>query len=194
MTDNKRNLNKKIAAGAILVALSGFVPKVTKPAHAVTATISASGTFSSGLKLTAGNDLNFGIIVATAGSGKMTVNPGGGTATSNAFFNNAAQQDGSILFEAGAAKTVDITVTGMANSLALSSFNSTTAGTVNLPTIKVQGPWNTTGTITFKAATTTASTTLTNTTGDLSIGGVVTWGAAAPVGSFSVPISVAIAY
>lgn len=191
MTD-KRNLKSKIATGAVLVALSGFVPKVTKPVHAATATITASGTFSSGIKLTAGNNLQFGVMVATDASGSMSISAGGATSTSKAFFNGGTQQAGSVKFAAGAINKVDITVTGQKNSLTLASFNAVKTGTVNLPSIFMTGPFG--GTLTFTPGGTTTTVTLTSVTSDLNIGGVVTWNATQPVGTFSQAIKVTVSY
>jgi len=185
----KSNMKKRIAAGAALVALSGFVPQITNNrAQAATATIKASGTFSSGIKMTTGVNLQFGIFVATGTAGKATIKTGGGTAASKGFFNGGTQKAGTIKFLAGALKKVTMTVTGMKNTLALGTFGGTKTGTVNLPTINIGGPFL--AAQVFKIATTSAAVTLTSTTADLNIGGVVTWGAIQPVGTFSQNVKV----
>ena len=187
-----RVISKKVAAGAMLIALSGFVPKVTKPAHAATATITASGTFSSGIKMTAGNNLQFGVIVATGPTGKVSINTAGATSTSKAFFNGGTQKQGSIAFQAGASKNIDITVTGMKNTLTLGTFGGAKTGTVNLPTVSVGGPYA--AAEVFKVATTKNTATLTSTTADLQIGGVITWGATLPIGTFATPLTVTVTF
>ncbi len=193
MTTKKRNLTQKVAAGAILVALSGFVPNVTRQAHAATATISASGTFTGGITLTAGTNLQFGKMVATANSGKLTVQTGGGTAGSKGFFNTVGATNGTIKFNAGALKVVDITVAGVAKTLALASTaNGGKTGVVNLSTVKIGGPFA--AAETFTTAGLKQSATLTSLTTDLNIGGTVTWGAVQPLGSFTQAVAVTVNY
>ena len=182
MMDNKKNLGKKIAAGAMLVALSGFVPKVT--------TINATGSFTTGIKMTAGNDLQFGVIVPTGASGSVVVTTAGASTPNLAFNNGGIVQPGSIKFSAGASKVVDITVTGLKNSLTLGG--ATTAGTVNLPTVVIGGPLATAQT--FKIATSKQTNTLNSVTKDLQIGGTVTWNAVSPVGTFNTPIKVIVSF
>ena len=191
MKVSKKNL-KNIAAGAILVALSGFVPKVSRPAHAASATVKVSGTFSSGLKMTAGQPVLYGVIVPTDANGKVTIKATGGTAISKAFFNGGVQQAGSIKFSAGASKLVDITVAGLKNSLTLGSFGGAKTGTVNLPTAVISGPLKTAQT--FKITATKQSNTLNSTTKDLNIGSVVTWNAVQPIGTFSQTLTVTVSF
>ena len=93
MSNKKSNLKTRLTTGAMLVALSGFVPQITNNrALADSATINASGTFSSGIKMTAGANLQFGVMVATGASGKVTVGPGAATSASKAFFNGGTQK------------------------------------------------------------------------------------------------------
>ncbi|MEM6781263.1 MAG: DUF4402 domain-containing protein [Pseudomonadota bacterium] len=184
MTKSKRNLTQKVAAGAILVALSGFVPNVTRQAQAATATITASGSFTGGLTMTAGTNLQFGKMVATNTGGKLTVNTAGGTVASKGFFNTLGATNGTIKFNAGALKAVDFTVAGPAKTLALASTaNGGKTGVVNLSEIVVAGPIATA--LTFTTGSLKQSATLTSLTTDLSIGGQVTWGAVQPLGSFT---------
>lgn len=183
MMTKKKNLKRNIAAGAVLVALSGFVPKISKPANAATATIKASGSFTSGLNLTAGANLQFGKIVATGPSGSAKITTAGATAVSKAFFNGGVQKEGSFAFLAGALKVVDLTVVGMKNSLTLGSVAGVKTGVVNLESITLGGPLKTAQV--FKVATTKQTNTLVSLTADINVGGVVTWGGIAPIGTFS---------
>jgi hypothetical protein len=190
---SNKHIKTKLTTGAVLVALSGFVPQITaNRANAASATIAASGTFSSGIKMTAASNLRFGLMVATSGTGKMSVTPGNGTNTLKGFYNGGTQAAGKISFSAGALKVVDITVTGMKNTLALGSFGGTKTGIVNLPSVFFAGP--VAGTLTFKTATTKQTAALTSTKNDIAIGGAVTWGATLPVGTFSQTLSVTVAY
>lgn len=192
MSDNKRNLTKNIAAGAMLVALSGFVPHVTRTARAASASISVTGSFTSGLAMTAGTGLQFGKIVGTAVSGKVTIKTGGGVSTSKGFF-NATPKAGSIAFSAGASKKVDITVTGMKTDLTLvATANGGNTGTVTLTDVKVAGPF---AVKTYTTADTTdTSVTLTDKTADLAIGGTIAWKDPIPLGAFSETITVTISF
>lgn len=184
MTTKKRNLTQKVAAGAILVALSGFVPNVSRQAQAATATISASGTFTGGITMSAGTNLVFGKMVATAAAGKLSVTTGGGTAATNGFFNTLGATNGSFKFQAGALKAVDFTIAGVQKTLALASTaNGGKTGVVNLSTVKINGPFAAAETFTTGALTNSA--TLTSTTADILVGGAVTWGATQPLGSFT---------
>lgn len=193
MIKSKRNLTKKIAAGAALVALSGFVPKMSKPAQAASASINVLGSFTSGLKMTAGNDIKFGIIVPTTGNGQATVKTGGTFVSTDGFQNGGAPANGSIKFQAGALKAVDMTMAGLKATLTLgATANGGKTGTVNLPTVSVNGPYA--AAEVFKIATTKNTVTLTSTTADLVLGGVVTWGATAPIGTFTTPITLTINY
>lgn len=192
MTDNKRNIKTKIAAGAMMVALSGFVPKVTRPVHAATATISASGTFSSGITLTAGNNLAFGKMVATAITGSFSVDVDNAT-TGDAFTNGGTVAAGSVLAAFGAALAIDVTVTGFAKSIALTGAGAT--GSVSLSTIKLSGPFTaTTPTLTFKAATTKVASSILGVTKDLSVGGQIKWDGTVPVGAFTQAIKIVMSY
>lgn len=189
MTKSKRNLTQKVAAGAILVALSGFVPNVTRQAQAATATINASGSFTGGLTMTAGTNLQFGKMVATQASGKLTVNTAGGTAVSKGFFNTLGATNGTIKFNAGALKAVDFTVAGPQNTLVLASTaNGGKTGVVNLDTVDIGGPIA--APLAFTTGSLKQSATLTSLTTDLAIGGTVTWGAIQPLGSFTQAVRV----
>ena len=91
----KKSISTKILGGAILLTLSGFVPKITRPVQAASATVSASGTFSGGIQITpqAGATVaQFGRIVATAPAGTVRVTPGGGTTAIGGFFNGGTQK------------------------------------------------------------------------------------------------------
>jgi hypothetical protein len=188
-----KHTKTKLATGAVLVALSGFVPQITaNRANAASATIAASGTFSSGIKMTAASNLRFGLMVPTSATGKMSITPGNGTGTTKGFFNGGTQAAGKISFSAGALKNVDITVTGMKNTLALGSFNGTKTGTVNLPSVFFAGP--VAGSLTFKTTATKTNVALTSTKNAITLGGAVTWGATLPIGTFSQVISVTVAF
>ena len=190
----KTNLKNKVAAGAALVVLSGFVPQITNNrALAATSTLTVSGSFTSGIKLSAGTNVQFATMIATNISGKATINPGGVAAISKGFFvAGGSQKDGSIKFAAGASAKVTFTVTGMKNTLALASVSGVKQGTVNLPTINITGPYA--GTEVYKAATTTNTATLTSTTADLLVGAEITWGNPQPIGSFAQAIKLVVSF
>lgn len=112
MSTKKTNLAKKAAAGAVLVALSGFLPQpFVHQAMASTATINATGTFSDGITMSFLANLEFKTIVATAINGSLTVKPtGAGSIGANGFF-VAAPIAGKIGFNAASVKPIDIKIT-----------------------------------------------------------------------------------
>lgn len=195
----KVNLAKKLAAGSVLVALSGFVPQPLVPAaQAASATINAAGTFAGGIQMgTTTTNLLFGSMVATGDTGKLTVQPGGGTATSNGFFNGAVQA-GTIAFKAAAgALPVNVTAAGFVAAQALSDKGEGTQGSITLAQVNLTGPF--TASVVLKTATPAKVATLNLTTGvtvptDINVGSVISWSGARPIGGFSIPLTVTVTY
>lgn len=189
---------KAIAAGSVMVALSGIVPTpLVSGAHAATATINAVGTFSGGITLGAGTNIVFGPMVATSNTGKMTVTPGSATGTSNGFFNGVPAA-GSLTFKASAGGLpVNVSVSGFTTSFALTDKGQGTQGSITIGQASFSGPF--TAAVVVKAATPNKVATLNNATTatvptDVNAGAVVSWNGARPIGGFSVPLTVTIAY
>lgn len=201
MSKKKFSLTKKLAAGAALVALSGAVPQpFVGAAQAASATINAAGTFAGGISMgTTKTNLLFGSVVASADTGKLTVTPAGGTATSNGFF-NGGEQNGTIAFNAVAGGLpVNVTASGFTAGLALADAGEGTQGSITLAQFSLTGPFATPTTVVLKTATPAKVATLTGTAGaaataDINVGGVVSWSGARPIGSFSVPVTITITY
>lgn len=202
MSKQSSPMVKKLAAGAALVALSGFVPQpLVSPAHADTATINAAGTFAGGISLTFATNILFGSVIANGNTGKLAVTASTAAVTpttaSNGFFNGGEQQ-GSFLFNAAAGGLpVSVSVAGFTAALALSDKGEGTQGSITLNTMSMSGPFA--APIVLKAATPLKTVALTGTTGaavttDITAGARVTWSGARPIGGFSVPLTVTITY
>lgn len=190
----RRNVTTNIAAAsAVIVTLSGFLPNPSRPVYAATATISASGSFTGGVTLTAGANLFFGKMVATNASGLLDIATSGVTAVIGGFFNTVGATNGTIKFNAGALKAIDMTIVGPANSIPLgSTANGGKTGIVNLERVTVGGPF--TSKAQFNTGALKATRTLTSLTVDMNIGGRVSWGAVQPLGTFTQAISLTVSY
>lgn len=194
MATNTRSAPPRmVAASAIIITLSGFVPNLSRPAKAATATISASGSFTGGVTLSAGTNLVFGKVVATNPGGLLDVSTGGFAGGAGGFFNTVGATNGSIKFNAGALKVINLSMVGPANTLALASTaNGGKTGVVNLERVTVGGPF--TSKAQFNTVVSTLTRTLTSTTADLNIGGRIGWGAVLPLGSFTQAITLTVSY
>lgn len=197
---NSPNTVKKIAAGAALVALSGFVPTpLVSPAMADTATITAAGTFGGGISMTAATNVKFNTIIANGDTGKLMLTASGTVTESNGFFNGATTP-GKISFKAAAGSlSVSISVAGLTSGLALSDKGEGTQGSITVGTITMKGPWATTNaTATLKIGTPAKVHPLKATAGtvpeDILVGTRVTWSGGRPIGGFSVPLTITVAY
>lgn len=193
------SLTKKLAAGSVLVALSGFVPQpLVSSAQAASGTINAAGTFGGGISMgTTVTNLQFGSIIATGDSGKLTVSPGGVTSTSNGFFNGAFQA-GTIAFKAAAgALPVNVTAAGFVASQALKDVGEGTAGSITLAQVSLTGPF--TAPVVLKTGTpnkvaTLAGATATAVTTDINVGSVINWSGGRPIGGFTLPVTITVTY
>lgn len=199
MSIHKVSLSKKIAAGSVLVALSGVVPQpMGGSAQAASATINAVGTFAGGISMgTTVTNLLWGSIVASGDTGKLTVTPGGLTGTSNGFF-NGGEQAGTIAFNAVAGGLpVNVSAAGFATGIALKDVGEGTQGSVTLGRFTLTGPF--TASVVLKSATPAKVATLTGATAapataDINVGGVVTWNTTRPIGQFTVPVTITVTY
>jgi hypothetical protein len=187
-------LLRKYALGAVLVSLSGFVPRISHTVRAASVTIKASGSFTSGVKLTVGPNpiIQLGSIVATAAIGTAGITPAGGTVAIGGFYNGGTQKRATIAFQAGASKVIDVTVTGLKNNITLGTIGGVATGTVNFGTIKITGPFA--GTLTFTPAATKRTANLSNVIGVLGVGALLTWGPVQPIGTFSQTATIVITF
>jgi hypothetical protein len=189
VTSSKGTLNKKMTAGAVMVALSGFVPDaINNVALADTATINATGTFSDGISLTAGTNLQFNTIVATDTSGTARLLPSGvGTSVVKAVFVGISQVPGTFAFNGAVTQSVNVSlISGITSKVVLP-----TQGDITIATLKFTGPF----TATFTANKSTAAAIgAGNKALDINVGGQVIWSGATPLGAFSVPIKLSVAY
>lgn len=194
MPVRKQGVIGKYALGAVLVSLSGFVPKISHAPRAASATIKASGSFTSGVKLTVGPNpvIQLGSIVATAAIGSAGITPAGGTVAIGGFYNGGTQKRATIAFQAGASKVIDVTVTGLKNSITLGTIGGVATGTVNFGQIKITGPFA--GTLTFTPAATKRTAGLTNVVGVLGVGALLTWGPVQPIGTFSQTATIVVSF
>jgi hypothetical protein len=185
---SSKSLSKsKLTAGAVIVALSGFVPDATNNvALADTASIAGSGVFTDGLTLSAGTkNLLFNTMVATGTTGSLQLTPAGGTAKVSGVFVGISQQPGTFAFNAAISTNVNVTlISGITSNVALA-----TQGKITLKTIDLTGPFAanftankaTTALIAAKAA-------------DINVGGTVSWDTAVPIGTFSLPVKISVSY
>ncbi|MGB0720437.1 MAG: hypothetical protein ACPGRX_08185 [Bdellovibrionales bacterium] len=188
-------LKRKIAGGAICIALSGFVPKITKPAQGATATITARGTFSSGLQVTPApgrTQAQFGKVVATAETGTFRMTPGGGSTMAGGFSNGGTALCAELAFNAGALRKMDISVVGLKASLTLGTLNGIATGIVDFTTVKAAGPFA--GTLTFSPGSAKQTVSLTSVTQDIAVCGGITWHGGKPVGTFSHQVQVIVSF
>lgn len=183
---------KKVAAGAAVVALSGFVPQpLVQQAQAATTTITVSGSFSSGISILTTVGVNLGTIVATAITGTAKIAANGNTGAVGAtIVANAAK--GKIKAKYAVQKPLDIIVSGF----------GTLGGAITNATLDkiyfsgVAGP----GTVTGGAATTTASviaTAMNSAAGTktLNLGAGVVWTGAFPkTGAFTKAVNVTLQF
>lgn len=184
----KKIKNTKLAAGATLIALSGFVPEaVMSPAHADTAAIAGSGTFSDGITFVAGTNLLFNTIVATGAAGTARVLPGGGTSAVSAVFVGVTQKAGTFAFNGAVSTSLNLTLSsGVTSGVALA-----TQGKITLNTVKITGPF--TAPVTFVGNSKQVGV-INNKTADMNVGAQVTWAGGVPLGTFAFPIKVVVSY
>jgi hypothetical protein len=192
---SKQNKSTKLAMGAALVALSGHVPDILiNEAHADTATIKATGTFSSGLSVSAVTNLIFGTMVATDTTGFVQILPngaGGATSANNAFF-IGAPQEGQIGFSGKAVAPVDMTIS--ANWLPITLTGAAPVGQVTISKVMLAGVF-TKATIPFTVLNTTEiNEAIAGLTTDIFVGARVIWSGAIPIGKFQESIKLTIAY
>ena len=138
-------LNKgKLAAGAAMVALSGFVPNplMNEAQAQVSTNINVSGSFISGIAIGGTQSLNFGQVVATSTTGNIGLNSANIFNISNNALPVAGNQIGKItLTVAVKSAEFDITVTGFGT---VGGFAATTgaagpSGTASLSAIYFGG-------------------------------------------------------
>lgn len=199
MSNQKIHLSKKAAAGAALVALSGFVPQpMMQSAQAATATINMTGSFVTGIALAAGTNASFGVLAATDVNGTATLSTAGAVTPSKAVTAGGTPQAGSFAFTAvSTTPNIDITVAGLgAVTLNPSAGLGGPAGTVNINKVFLDNIGTAAITLTDGGGGTakTAGYDFTVKTGAIKVGGQLTWGATAPIGQFSEAITLTVAY
>ncbi len=194
---------KKVAAGAALVALSGFVPQpMMQQANAASASISVTGSFITGVQLVAGVSVKFGTFAATAGNGNVTLSTAGAiTTTVGAVQVNANSAAGSFSLKVvDTAVPLNVTVAGLgAVTLIASAGGGGPTGTVTLNKV-ILGGASLGGTFIITDAgggtgkTVIPATKVTGKTGAMAIGGQLTWGATQPIGQFTQAITLTMAF
>lgn len=209
-----KQLNKgRIAAGAAMVALSGFVPQpmMQQANAAATATINVTGSLVTGISLVAVDDVKFGTLVPTATAGTIVVAPGlATTVIPTTAYTNAKHvgnaQDGSFKLQVLATGIdMDATVKGI-GLVPTTAFVATAGGSGPTGTVKIDrffiGPTNITKTakITFNSGGGTtdtiasafqASVTAQKT---INVGAALSWTAPQPIGQFTVPVSLTLSF
>jgi len=185
----KTNLTTKVAAGAVLVALSGYVPN---PAEAATANINASGSFITGVTLVAGDDLLFGTGVATQTTGTIQVDPGGATlAVSNGYLTvTGTPQDATIGYTVAAAGNLRLSIQAGIGTIAALAPGTASLARITMSSANVNGG----NTFQFVATGATQAVAFGSTTGTLNIGGRITWTGGRPVGAYTQGVTVFVAY
>ncbi len=194
----KTIINKKMAAGAALVALSGFVPQpLVGTAEAASAKIDVSGSFITGIKLAAGQDVKFGSLAATDVNGTAKIVTAGTVTLTKGVAVGGAPQAGSFVFTAvSTTPNVDITVAGLgAVVLAASVGGGGPTGTVTLNKIILKGA-GIDETLTDGGGGTAkkAGEAISAKTGPIKVGAIVGWGGTQPIGSFTQEITLTIGY
>lgn len=204
MSLNKNHINKKAAAGAALVALSGFVPQVAdNQAQAATATITVTASLVTGITLAAGDDLQFATAAATQGTGSLVMAPAG-TVTYNkatAAISGGTVKNGTLAFTAAnATGKISVTVAGIGavTGLAATTGGAGPTGSLTLDSVVLDkmNAGNETVTVgvgsTGKIATVTLTAGAATTTIDVGIS--LSWGATLPVGKFTQALTFTMAY
>ena len=190
------NINKKAAAGAALVALSGFVPQPFVPqAQAATTTINVSGEFITGVQLAVGVPANMGKVLATAATGTWQMAAAGTIDVSNGCVALAlpAPIEGTINATfVNSAKAVDITVAGFTAAKALGGAGA--QGSITFQKLLLADAL--TATITKVAGTTGTGTAIPASTAadTIKVGARITWSGGQPIGTFALPVTLTIAY
>lgn len=193
------NTKTKMAAGAALVALSGFVPQpLISNAEAASAKINVTGSLITGIVLAAGQDVKFGSVAATDINGKMSISTAGVITPSKAVAVGGAPQAGTFAFTAvSTTPNVDITVAGLgALTLAATGGGGGPTGTAKLNKIVLDNIAAAATTLTNAGGGTAkkAGYDITSLTGPIKVGASVTWGATQPIGSFTQQITLTMAY
>lgn len=201
MSIQKTVLNKKVAAGAALVALSGFVPQpLMQQAHAASAGINVSGSFITGVSLAPGVAADFGKLVGTAATGNVTLKTGGTIVTPVVGAKQVGATSTNGTFKAtivNKTAKMDVTVAGMGKVTLTPTVNgAATQGTVTLSKVILGGPALTgavtitnvagTGKTQAQATVTAAST--------INVGGRIEWTGAIPRGQFQQAITLTMAF
>lgn len=184
-------LNKtKVAAGAAIVALSGFVPTpVVQNAEAASTPINISGSFISGITIASKVDVSMGNIIASGATGKIQLKAGGATSGTNATIISGSAP-GKIKATYKAAQPVDVTVAGFGKI-------GVPTNTATLTKMYFTGVFS--ATITGGTATPTASSlgrvlTGTGTGKVVNIGAGISWTGGRPGGAFAKATTVTIVY
>lgn len=193
------NSKTKMAAGAALIALSGFVPQpLISSADAATAKISVTGSLITGIQLAAGQNVKFGSVAATDINGNMAISTAGAVTPSKGVAVGGAPQAGSFAFTAvSTTPNVDITVAGLgALTLAASAGGAGPTGTAKLNKIILDNIGAAAITLTNGGGGTAkkAGYDITTKTGPIKVGAVVTWGATQPIGAFTQQITLTMVY
>lgn len=188
-----KNLKTKVAAGAALVALSGFVPQpLMQQANAATATINATGSFISGVALAGGQALQFGTIVATQTTGNVQITVGGAAANTNNALMLGAPQQGLFTYTLAITGSLRLSITQGIGAVA-----GPAPGTVQLNRVTFSSA-NVNGGNTFQFAATGAIQTHsfgdTGPANNLNMGGRIAWNGGRPIGAFTQTVGLFMAF
>ncbi len=198
----KSHLKKGAAAGAVLVALSGFVPEplvnpLISQANAATATFNVTGSFITGIKLTPITDAKFGSVAATGVNGTAKLSTAGAVTSAKGTAVGGAQE-GEVQFTAvNTTPNVDVTVKSMgAVVLAATSGGAGPTGTMKLTKLLFGDIAAATFAVTDAGGGTgvSAGVDIDTLAAVMKVGAHVSWGATQPLGQFTKQVKVYIAY
>ena len=208
MSLNLKTNKAKVASGAALVALSGFVPQpMMQSAQAASATINVTASLITGISMVNGNSIKFGKVIATGTGGVLIVEPAAGALSGSVKVQPVSgNQVGD--FKLAAAITgvaIDATVKGLGP---VTSFKVTGGGAgpsggtgLKIDRFFIDSANITKGAkITFSSAggtsasisnafavTTTAQQTI-------NVGAAILWGGTQPIGSFTQATTLILAF
>lgn len=213
ITTKKKELSKAVTAilaapvAVPLVALSGFMPlpSIVQSARAGSTTISVTGAFITGMVLTKKADMKWGKMIASGANGKISLTTAGAYAGSSKAAGITGKAAGKYSYKAATTKLAfDITIKGIGKlTLAATTGGAGPKGTAKLGKIlfgKVFATGAAAHTCTVTGAGTsckeavTGGAQFTKKSTTVNLGGVISWGATAPIGEFGQTVTLIQAY
>lgn len=207
-SDKNSKVTKRAIGAAVtvpLIALSGYVPvPLVHSAIAGSTTLNVSGQFITGISLVKKAALKFGKMVSTGTGGKISLTTAGAYANASKAVGITGKAVGKYTYKAVTTTAgFDITVKGM-GALALGNTtpgNAAAKGTAKLTKVLFGTVFNATkaavvctvggGTSCKKAV---AAADFNVKSGSVKLGGVITWTTPQPIGKFTQPLTIIMAY